>query len=297
MKPSLRFRYIKRGITLAGFRIHTLLAALLLCSVVVADEAPFTAHDLSASDRARITSFPAESLLPLKSGERLVYKIGWSFFEVGEAILSLTEEYYEGVPTLKMELVASTNAFADNFYKVRNRTTSWILPDMSQPLAFKAEQSEGSRERETIVRLNPDNHTAQYENIRNHDKREPIAVTESIWDPMSITYYVRSLPLEVGQGFVIPTTNGKELFLTEIEVVKQVEKKFRIGKRDALLLEPNIKDLGGVFRKSKNATVRFWFSNDDQQLPLRMESSVAVGKFWAELDRIEADSEEIQSDL
>ncbi|MFP4283307.1 MAG: DUF3108 domain-containing protein, partial [Opitutales bacterium] len=51
--------------------------------------------------------------------------------------------------------------------------------------------------------------------------------------------------------------------------------------------KPDIKDLGGVFRKSDDASVRFWFSDDERQLPLRMESSVAVGKFWAELVEIE----------
>ncbi len=275
------------------------LLAFVLAGSVFGNEpdAPFTAEDLSAEDRARITHSPADTLLPLKVGERLVYKIGWSFFDVGEAVLSLTEDTYEGVPVLKMELEAKTNSFADAFYKVRNRSTTWILPDMSQSLAYKSEQREGKRERDTIIHLDPENHTATYENLRSGDILGPIPVTDSIWDPMSITYYVRSLPLEIGQELIIPTTNGKELFLTEVDGVEKTRRKFTIGRRDAILLEPNIKDLGGVFRKSKDASIRFWFSDDDQQLPLRMESAVAVGKFWAELVRIEQVPDTDQADL
>ena len=70
-------------------------------------------------------------------------------------------------------------------------------------------------------------------------------------------------------------------------IVKEKRRKFKIGRRDALILEPNIKDLGGVFSKSKNASIRFYISDDEHQYPLRMESAVVVGKFWAELVRIE----------
>lgn len=273
-------------------RILHFLASLLtfwLAGFSFAEEpdAPFTANDLSAEDRARLIQVPVEELRPLIPGERLIYRIGWSIFEVGEAVLTLSEEPYEGIPALKMELVAQTNSFADSFYKVRNKSTAWMLPDMSQALAYKAEQREGKRERDTLIRLDPTTQTATYENLSNGDLREPIAVTQNIWDPMSITYYVRALPLAKGQHLVIPTTNGKELFLTEIAIVGEERRKFKIGRRDALILEPNIKDLGGVFRRSKGASIRFYFSADEQQLPLRMESAVAVGKFWAELVRVE----------
>lgn len=265
------------------------LLAFVLAGFVFADEPEelLTANDLSDEDRSRITAVATDELKPLQVGERLVYKVGWGFIEAGQAILALTEDEFEGQPALKVELVASTNTFADNFYKVRNRSTAWFLPDMSQSLGYKSEQREGKRERDTLIRLKPKTNTATYENLRSGGEREPIAVTESIWDPMSITYYVRSLPLVIGEQLVIPTTNGKELFLTEVDIVKEKRRKFKIGRRDALILEPNIKDLGGVFSKSKNASIRFYISDDEHQYPLRMESAVVVGKFWAELVRIE----------
>lgn len=247
----------------------------------------FTANDLTEEQWASLIRPAADRPSRLRPGEQLVYKIGWGWVSVGEARLSLQEDTIDGQPVLRMELRARTNSFADTFYKVRNTTRAWIDEDVSGVLHYEASQREGDREREVVVEFNAAPPTARYENRLNGDSREPIAIPAGTWDPMSITYFVRSLTLAVGDEMIIPTTNGKKLYLTRVEVKKRVKKKFKSGEREAFLVEPDIEDLGGVFRKSKNAAVRFWFSADELQLPLRMESEVSVGKFWAELVRIE----------
>ena len=255
----------------------------------------FTADDLTEEQWASLIQPPADRPTHLKPGERLVYEIGWGWIHVGEATLSLQEDTIEGQEVLRMQLEARTNSFADTFYKVRNTTRSWFDPGVAQVLHYEASQREGDREREVVVEFENSPHTVRYENRLNGDSREAIPVPAGTWDPMSITYFVRSLPLAVGDEMIIPTTNGKKLYLTRVEVKKRERKNFKSGKRDAFLIEPDIEDLGGVFRKSKNAAVRFWFSADDLHLPLRMESEVAVGKFWAELVRIEPIPETVET--
>ncbi|MFW6354117.1 MAG: DUF3108 domain-containing protein [Verrucomicrobiota bacterium] len=251
------------------------------------DDRPFTAEDLTAVQRASLITPAPDRPLRFEPGEVLVYKIGWSFFEVGEARVSIVADTFEGAPAWRMQMTARTNAFADAFYKVRNTTRAWLSPDLSRTLHYEGVQNEGKRHRETVLHFSPDGTRVAYEDLREESRRAPIAIIPGTWDPMGITYFVRSLALEDGAQLVIPTTNGKELFLTEVEVVKRERRRFKSGRQHAILLEPNIKDLGGVFRKSDDASVRFWFSDDERQLPLRMESSVAVGKFWAELVEIE----------
>jgi len=247
----------------------------------------FTADDLTAEQIASITRPPADRPTRLQDGERLTFEIGWSFFDVGGATIEVKESEFEGQPAWHMTMQARTNGFADTFYKVRNTTQSWFTPGISTMLHYEASQREGKREREVVVDIDPIDLTASYTNRLNDDVRDPIAIIDGTWDPMSITYFVRSIPLEVGQEFIIPTTNGKKLYLTRVVVKERETRKFRSGRREAFLLEPDIEDLGGVFKKSKDASVRFWFSADELQLPLRMESEVAVGKFWAELVRVE----------
>jgi hypothetical protein len=59
--------------------------------------------------------------------------------------------------------------------------------------------------------------------------------------------------------------------------------KVKAGRFDCVRVRPDIKDLGGVFSKSKNSSMDLWFSDDNQKLIVKMSSSVSVGSFKVEL--------------
>ena len=217
-------------------------------------------------------------------GERLKFKLGWSFFTVARAELEVQPGEYEGSESLHIRVETRTNSFADAFYKVRNTSTSWVAPDLSRSFEYNADQQEGDRERNTTALFQED--TARYVNNKTGEEREPVDILPGSFDPLGIVFFVRSLDFEVGDKLIIPTSNGKEFFFTVVHVVDKVKRKFLIGKREAYVLEPDIKDIGGVFKKSPDGKIRFYFSADEEKLPLRMESEVAVGSFWAELAEV-----------
>lgn len=219
-------------------------------------------------------------------GEVLKFELGWSFFKVARSEMvvrkgALPEE--PALPALEIELKTRTNSFADAIYKVRNTSRSWLKPDISGSLRFHAEQVEGTRERDTEAIFDPGGLSARYVNNRNGEERAPVEVLPGSFDPLGIVFFVRSLDFKEGDELVIPTSNGKEFFFTVVRVTGKTERRFAFGKKEAWVLEPDIKDLGGVFKRSENGRIRFYFSADERKLPLRMESEVAVGSFWAEL--------------
>ena len=218
-----------------------------------------------------------------KQGEQLRFKLGWSFFKVAKATMQVEPDSYEGKAALKISLDTKTNSFADAFYKVRNSSTSWVAEDMSRSFEYKAVQEEGDRDRDTQAFFDPVSSTARYINNKNGESQGPVNILPGTFDPLGIVFFIRTLDFDVGDELVIPTSNGKEFFYTIVRVVDKVTKRFRFGKMEAFVLEPDIKDIGGVFKRSKDGHLRFYFSADERKLPLRMESEVAVGKFWAEL--------------
>jgi hypothetical protein len=217
-------------------------------------------------------------------GEQLRFKLGWSIFTVARSELEVKPDLYREREALKLQVKTRTNGFADAFYKVRNVSTSWVAPDLSRSFQYTADQQEGDRERNTSAFF--EESTARYVNNRSGEEREPVDILPGSFDPVGIVFFVRSLDFDVGDTLVIPTSNGKEFFYTVVRVVDKVKRKFLIGKREAYVLEPDIKDVGGVFKRSPDGSIRFFFSADDEKLPLRMESEVAVGKFWAELTEV-----------
>lgn len=246
-----------------------------------------TAEDISPEELASIHKPDPERKIPYRPGTKLTYKVGWGWFSVGEATMEFGEEHFGDQLATTVELQARTNRFADAFYKVRNRTKTWIAEDFSQTIHYENSQHEGSRHREVIVVFDWEHDTVQYSNTVSNDVREPVKILPGTFDPLGITFYVGSLSLEIGKTLTLPSTNGKEFFLSKVAVTGRETRKFEIGKRESIILQPSIKDLGGVFRKRENSSIKFWFTADGSGIPLRMESEVAVGSFWAELQSIE----------
>ncbi|MGC9450652.1 MAG: DUF3108 domain-containing protein [Oceanipulchritudo sp.] len=232
-------------------------------------------------DPSRVSRHPS-----FAQGETLRFKLGWSVFRVARATLVTEPGLYEGLSSLKITLNTRTNAFADALYKVRNESTSWISGDVSRSFEYSAIQHEGGRERDTRVLFDKTGRQARYINHVSGEEREPVDILTGTFDPLGIVFLIRSIDFDVGDELVVPTSNGKEFFFTVVRVVEKVERRFAFGRMEAFVLEPDIKDLGGVFKKSPDGELRFFISADERKLPLRMESEVAVGKFWAELVEI-----------
>jgi hypothetical protein len=268
-------------------------AFILLCSVLTATALyglqPLVLEEiLPGLERADYVDPSTVSKSPsFLDGETLHFELGWSFFKVARAKMVIAPDPNEEGSPLKVVLQTRTNSFADAIYKVRNTSTSWMLTDVSGSLRFHAQQLEGARERDTEAIFDPVALTARYINNGNGENRAPVAILPGSFDPLGIVYFVRSLDFALGRQWIIPTSNGKEFFLTVVRVTDRVERRFASGRHEAWVVEPDIKDLGGVFKRSDNGHIRFYFSADEKKLPLRMESEVAVGSFWAELTKEE----------
>lgn len=240
----------------------------------------------SAAVVARLDTLLADRTLPFAAGEELHYKIGWGVFAVGTAVITAEQTTYAEAPAWKLSMAARTNSFADKFYKVRNSAYSITPLDLQHSLNYVSNQREGDNEKDTTFEFDWSRPAVRYHNLTDQTTREWIPVPERVYDVIALTYLLRTLPLAPNQQVTVPTTNGKEVMLSEVSVRKREEKKFRIGRYDTILVEPSVRDLGGVFKKSDGASIYFWFSDDERRLPLRMESEVSVGSFWVELEKV-----------
>ncbi len=266
---------------------HILSVFLSICAVL-AYAVSTAAEDPAKPSASTVDTAPSEAIaaLPFPPGEKLTYEIRWSIFPVGTATLEFQGPVdFHGQESYRIVLTAATNSFADKFFKVRNLNVSWVDADFSKPIYYIKNQNEGKEHREVIVTFDWENKKAQYSNFG--EKRDPIDIVDGSWDPLSIVYAVRAMEFAQMQEISIPTTDGKKTMTTEITIRNRETIKVPAGRFDTIVVEPDTKDLGGVFEKSDDAGMRFWFSNDDRRFPVRMSSSVAVGSFVAELVSVE----------
>jgi len=255
-------------------------AALFAGEGVAPDSKPDRAGDSAPKELKRLEA------LPFQPGEKIHYTIRWGIFTVGSATMSYVGPVErDGEENWQVILEARTNSFADAIFKVRDWNAVWVDRDFTRPLYYEKKQNEGSTHRDVVVTFDWEGNKAQYSD--KGEARAAIDIQPGSWDPLGITYAVRTLDLTGVTHLSIPSTDGKKCVSTEISVSGPVSVKVPAGRFQALLLAPDTKDLGGVFKKSDKAGISIWFSNDARHIPVRMASRVAVGSFVAEMTSVE----------
>ncbi len=240
---------------------------------------------------AALMAVPAASLTPDTSppftpGERLVFSLNWQGISAGKAelkILPITT--LSGEPAYHFVLTARTNGFIDNFYKVRNRFDGFADMALTRSLFFKRKQREGDFRREVDVHFDWDRSEAQYATQKK--TREPIPLADGTFDPLSILFYVRTIPFAEGAEVKRFVTDGRKSVEGTMRVVKKETITVPAGTYETYVVEPDTKDIGGVFNKSDDASLSLWLTTDHRRLPIKIKSKVSVGSFYGELEKAE----------
>lgn len=218
---------------------------------------------------------------PFNVGDHFNYDIKWGFLKVGEAEMIVEEAGADEPGELKFVLLVRTTSWADTFYRVRNRIESNTDATITKSLHYLKDQQEGGRKRDIKVTFDWEKKEAQYSNYG--EAIPPISIDENCHDPFSVLFAYRLKEFVDGEHIKIPVTDGKKTIISDIKVTGREKIKVKAGRFDCVRVRPDIKDLGGVFSKSKDSSMDLWFSDDKHKLIVKMSSSVSVGSFKVEL--------------
>jgi Protein of unknown function (DUF3108) len=223
-----------------------------------------------------------EKDFPFYPGEKLTFILKWTIIPAGESVLEvLPMETIDGVKTYHFLMTAKSNAFIDAFYKVRDRIDAYTNTEMTRSVLYKKKQREGSSHRDIVVKFDWQENKAQYTNFK--EILAPIDILPGSFDPLSAFYFVRLFDFQEKSIIERPVTDGKTCIIGKLSVVKRETLKLKSGTYDTFLIEPELKHIGGVFEKSKNAKLQLWVTADKRRIPVKIKSKVVVGSFVGEL--------------
>jgi hypothetical protein len=146
-------------------------------------------------------------------------------------------------------------------------------------------KKEGASKQEVTVTFDWEKMKTQY--ITAGEDWKPVPLIPGSFDPLSVFYAFRTHDLVVGKELLVPVSDGKTCVMGTARILKRERIKVKVGEYDAYLIEPETKDIGGVFEKSPDANIKIWVTADDKKIPLRFKSKVIVGSFVAELASVE----------
>jgi hypothetical protein len=221
--------------------------------------------------------------LPFQAGESLVFEVSWMRVPVGTATMRVELIADHAIPhALRLISTARSNRFLDVFHKVDDRAESIFNPHTRLSQSFRMRQHEGHyRSHHNMIFDQPKRRVT----LQKRDQPpEKLSIPTTVQDPLSVLYWVRTLPLSVGKPVVVPICNRGKTWFTKIRVLKRERLKLPIGEVNTIKIQPLL-PAAGIFRHKGDMFI--WLTDDAYRVPVQLQSNIKIGAVSAHLVRVQ----------
>jgi hypothetical protein len=223
---------------------------------------------------------PPVAPVPFGVGERMEYDVKYGILgTVGKGVLQVAEiDTIRGNPSYRLDFTLKGGI---PFAKVDDRYQSWL--DVSRLISHRYDQDvdEVGYQRHRIIDFFPSE--GRWERVDFEETGE--LATDEPLDDISFLYFVRTLPLEVGETYTIPRYWKDEGNPVTVQVLRREKVKLPAGEFNTIVVRPIIKTRG-LFSEGGEAEV--YFTDDDRRLLVQLKTKVSFGTLNLVLRRFEA---------
>jgi len=214
----------------------------------------------------------AQMDVPWRVGERAEYDVRFTSARVGTGSMEVM-----GIVPIRGRNAWHTQFRIRGgtfFYKVNDLFESWSDVTNFSALRFHSDQEEGGNDREKKYEIFPDRAVYVEESGKGEwaTKEQP-SVSEPL-DDGSFLYFIRTVPLEVGQTYTFDRYFRPDRNPVTIKVLRKERVRVPAGEFDAIVIQPIIKTKG-IFSQEGEAQV--WLSDDPSRIMLQMKSKLKIG--------------------
>ncbi|MEP6904478.1 MAG: DUF3108 domain-containing protein [Gemmatimonadales bacterium] len=245
--------------------------ALCLSAIAPAVAAPvFRDAGQRGSAGAQVARAQVAMRVPFGIGERFVYDVKLGSLKVGSGTMEV-----KGVENVRGREAWHTTFLLQGgtfFYKVNDVFESWIDTETFYSLRFLKLLEEGTEEHAQFYEIYPER--GNYVNQRKNFPPRTLPTVAQPLDDGSFLYFVRTLPLVVGETYdfsryFIPDRNP-----VTIKVLRKERITVPAGTFNAIVVQPLIKTTG-IF--SENGRAEVWLSDDSSRMVLQLKSKLPFG--------------------
>ncbi len=171
---------------------------------------------------------------------------------------------------------AQTSGMINWFFKVENRYDTFVEEKSMAPVRFSRNIREGRYRRDDLVRFDNQNNLA-------YSNRDTIETPPYVQDIISAFYFARTFSMdsvEVGDAFYVDFHLSDSVYVTRILFEGYEQVRIGLGTFNTLKFKPQVQE-GTVFDQPYPMTL--WISDDQNKIPLLIESGLKVGAVRLEL--------------
>ncbi len=210
-------------------------------------------------------------------GERLAYEAKYSFLTLGEMILEVrdTLTYQDTHCYLISSVLNSASAFRFLF-SIDDTIEVYTSVDELLPFLYQERINESGYQRESNWNFDHAAHTVVY------DDSLELSIAPNTRDMLSFWYYLRRVPLNVGDTLVFDLHNAQKNYQILCSVLGWEKTKTKAGEYNTILVE--IQTEGeGVF--GAKGGMEIWYS-EAQRLPVQIKASMKFGSVLFKLREV-----------
>jgi hypothetical protein len=207
--------------------------------------------------------------VPFGVGERLEYDVKFGSLRVGNAHMEVVAlDNLRGRPAWHTAFWVQGGNF---LYRVNDVYESWMDTETLSSLRFVQELEEGGKDTERRFEIYPER------SVFVQTSKKPATEEPSVSQPLddgSFLYFVRTIPLVVGQTYDFNRYFRPDRNPVRIRVLRKERIKVPAGSFDAIVIQPVIKTKG-IF--SENGHAEIWLSDDERHIMLQLKSKLSFG--------------------
>ena len=223
---------------------------------------------------------PLYQRFPFGAGERFNYQVKLGIFSVGRASMQvMAVDTVREQETFQLRFILNGRAL---FFSLDDTLTSWTGTRDFRTYRFHQLNNEDGKIRDRDYIIYPD--SGFYRRVGRRPDTTYVTVAEPL-DDVAFFYWVRTLPLEVGQSYTWDRYFLPERNPVRIRVLKRQDCELPNDvKRECLLIQPTIKSTGML---SEASDARILITDDVQRIPVEVRTNFSFGTLVLKLKQIQ----------
>lgn len=253
---------------------------VLIAALVIGIARSETQNPQTSVSAASSQIIPPTAGYRFPDGQTYNYTVEWHLFTAGTARVKM-----EAASNLRqVSASADSSGVANLLYGVHDRFQAWFDPQTFCSLRVAKHTEEGFRKRDTAITFEYSRRKTVLDekNLKSGEtKHEENDIPGCVTDVISGFYYLASLPLQPGNTYIFPMSDGGKTVDVEAQVETREQVKVPAGTFQTVRVQAEA--ISGPLKGKGRIWV--WFSDDANHLPVQMRSKLGWGTLLFRLQK------------